>query len=260
MAKEAAHLRAEPDWTDNILDLESFSAAFMGQFRRARSLSDQAVERLKHDGDKDGAGAFLAEMSLEEALAGDRGMALAKGKMALSLSNSRDTESNAGIAIALAGDTVTASRVAADLNKRYPTDTMMRNTVAVIRASESIAATGSPDKGRNAIEILAVMGRYDLSGGLFLVPVYVRGRAYLEGGDPGKAAAEFQRILDHPGVPRNFITGAIARAGLANAEAAAGEKAKARTDYSTFLSLWKDADPDVPILKEARASLAGLNR
>lgn len=259
MAKEIAYLRAQPGWANNILDLESFSAAFMGQFVKARGLSEMAVGQLRHDGDKDGAGSFVAEMSLEEALVGNRALAEQKGKLALSLSTTRDTEPNVGIALALAGDSAGATRIATDLDKRFPTDTMIQNSVAIIRAAILMSDGKSPEDVRKAIELLAGIAHYDLSGTLYLVPVYVRGRAYLAAGDPARAAAEFQRIIDHPGVPRNFITGALAYAGLGDAEMRGGEKPKARADYESFLALWKNADPELPVLKQAKASFDGLN-
>jgi tetratricopeptide (TPR) repeat protein len=197
MAVEVAYLRTQPAWANNILDLESFSAAYKGQFRKARSLSDMAIERLNHDGDAAGAGAFLAEMSLEEALAGNSALAQEKARKSLLLSKEKDAEPNAGIALALAGDSAGATRIALDLDKRFPSDTIIQSSITIMRAALLVNVGRSPEDARKALEELSGISRYDLGSAFFLVPIYLRGRAHLETGDPAKAAAEFQRILDH---------------------------------------------------------------
>jgi tetratricopeptide (TPR) repeat protein len=108
------------------------------------------------------------------------------------------------------------------------------------------------------VEVLAPFTPYELNSELYLIPIYLRGQAYLAMGQSTEARIEFQKILDQPGITRNFITGSLARLGLADAEAHAGNKAKARADYTAFLALWHDADPDLPLLKTARASLQSL--
>jgi tetratricopeptide (TPR) repeat protein len=161
-------------------------------------------------------------------------------------------EMGAGVALALAGDKTRAEKAANDLNKRYPTNTMAQLAISTMRACTLLGDGKSPEGARQAVEELAGVARYDLSGSLFLIPAYVRGRAYLAAGQSANAAAEFQKILDHQGVTRTFVTGPLARLQLAEAEAQAGDKAKARSDYAAFLKLWRDADPDLPALKSAR--------
>jgi tetratricopeptide (TPR) repeat protein len=104
------------------------------------------------------------------------------------------------------------------------------------------------------VEALADVSGYETGGSIYLIPIYIRGRAYLAAGQSANAAAEFQKMLDHSGVTRNFPTGALARLGLAEAEAQASDKEKARADYAAFLALWRNADPDLALLKAAKAS------
>jgi tetratricopeptide (TPR) repeat protein len=105
---------------------------------------------------------------------------------------------------------------------------------------------------------MAAAAPYEFSTSLQGYPAYLRGQAYLKLGQSSAAAAEFQKILDHPGAVGNDPVGAFARLGLARAYALSGDPQKARTAYQDFLALWKDADPDVPILKQAKAEYAKL--
>jgi hypothetical protein len=166
----------------------------------------------------------------------------------------------AAIALALAGRLPQATRLADGLAQRFPEDTIVQfNYVPSIRAATAIES-GSPDK---AIQVLAAAVPYELGGPanqsptFCLYPVYLRGLALL-GARQGSAAAEFQKILDHPGVVLNEPIGALARLGLGRSYAVAGDKEKARKAYEDFFALWKDADPDVPILNQAKDEYAML--
>ena len=161
------------------------------------------------------------------------------------------------IALGLAGDSAQATRLAADLAKRFPEDTIVQfDYLPMIHAAAALQS-GSATK---AIEALAPAAPYELGSisGVTLYPVYLRGEAYLAAHQGSAAAAEFQKILDHPGVVANTPIGALAHLGLARAYALSGDTAKAKTAYQDFLALWKDADPDIPILKEAKAEYAKL--
>ena len=116
------------------------------------------------------------------------------------------------------------------------------------------------DRSLQAVETLEVSRPYELGQGAlnFLYPAYLRGEAYLKAGRGESAAAEFQKVLDHPGVMANFITGALARLQLGRAQAMMGDKAAARKSYQDFLTLWKDADPDLPFYRQAKAEYAKL--
>jgi len=170
-----------------------------------------------------------------------------------------------GLALAFAGDTkgtqLQVEKLANDLAKRFPEDTLVQfNYLPTIHAQLALNRT-NPSK---AIEALQASSPYELAttavhfNFIGLYPVYVRGEAYLAAHQGREAAAEFQKILDHRGVVTNGPIGALAHFEMARAYALADETAKARSAYQDFFTLWKDADPDIPILKEAKAKYAKL--
>jgi tetratricopeptide (TPR) repeat protein len=198
----------------------------------------------------------VAEAAWREALVGNMSLAKQQAQAALALSTGRDVEAISAIALGLAGDAAQASRLAADLAKRFPEDTIVQsNYLPTIRAAAALQG-GSASK---AIEALAPVAAYELgSVGQQLYPVYLRGEAYVAARQGSAAAAEFQKILDHSGVVANEPIGALAHLGLGRAYALQGDGSKARAAYQDFLALWKDADPDIPILKEAKSEYAKL--
>jgi eukaryotic-like serine/threonine-protein kinase len=181
-------------------------------------------------------------------------------QVAQALSTGRDVEAASAIALGLAGDAPQATRLAADLAKRFPEDTIVQsNYLPTIHAATALQE-GSAAK---AIEALVRAAPYELGSpaqtlNYALYPVYLRGEAYLAAHQGSSAAVEFQKILDHPGVVQNEPIGALAHLGLARADVLQGDTAKARTAYNDFLTLWKDADPDIPILIAAKAEYARL--
>jgi predicted Zn-dependent protease len=190
---------------------------------------------------------------------GNREQARAEAHAAVKLAPNRDVRALAALALARAGDTAGAEKLAAELDKTFPLDTLVeRYWLPTVRAG---VALERKDPNR-AIELLRVASMIELSEPsqftIFLCPVYVRGEAYLMLHDGKAAAAEFQKFIDHRGVVMNFPWGALARLGLARAYALQGDTTKARAAYQDFLTLWKDADPDIPILKEAQAEYAKL--
>ena len=178
----------------------------------------------------------------------------------MKLAPNRDVRVMAALALARASDTAGAEKLTAELDETFRLDTLVqRYWLPTIRAAVSL---GRKDPNR-AIELLKVASTIELGEPtadltIFLCPAYLRGEAYLMLHDGNRAAAEFQKFIDHPGVVMNFPWGALARLGLARAYAMQGDTAKARAAYQDFLTLWKDADPDVPILKEAKAEYAKL--
>lgn len=257
--REAAMVRSLPDWAGSMVALESVSAGFAGQFAKERDMSERVTQSSLRDQDKDGAAGTLSEASLQEALAGSREIAISKAQAALKLSNGGNVEEMAGLALALAGDAADANRDADEMNRQFPEDTIAQVTIATMRASLLLGSGNSPESARRAVQALAAASPYEMSGTLFLVPVYVRGQAYLASGQSAEARVEFQKILDHSGVPRNFVTLPLGHLGLGRALAQAGDKAGARAAYADFLALWKAADPDLPLLKAAKAELARLS-
>ncbi len=258
MEREAATLMGKPGFEDFMLAAESDTAANAGQFVKARELTRRASDSAQRADEKETAAGYEAESALREALVGNMNQAKQGAKAALALSTGRDAEAVSAIALALAGDSAQAMRMASDLAKRFPEDTIVQfDYLPMIHASVAIQSGG----GTKAIEALAPTAPYELgspaqSVAIALYTVYLRGEAYVAAHQGG--AAEFQKILNHPGVVENEPIGALAHLGLGRAYALSGDAAKARSAYQDFLALWKDADPDIPILKDAKAEYAKL--
>ena len=262
MEREAAGVMGKPGFEDVIFYNESDTAAYAGQFSKARELTRRASESAQHIDEKETAAAYVAESALREALVGNMSLAKQQAQAALALSTGRDVEAVSAIAMDLAGDAPQATRLAADLAKRFPEGTIVQfNYLPTIHAAAALQG-GSATK---AIEALTPAAPYELGSPaqaitFALYPVYLRGEAYVAAHQGSAAAAEFQKILDHPGVVQNEPIGALAHLGLARAYALAGDSVKSRTEYQNFFALWKDADPDIPILKQAKAEYAKLEK
>jgi tetratricopeptide (TPR) repeat protein len=260
MDREAAALMGKAGVEDLMLYFESDTAAFGGQFAKARELTRQAADSAQRADEKETAAYYEAEAALREGLVGNANLARQQVQAALALSNGRDVASLSAIALALANDTAQAARLTADLAKRFPEDTMVQfNYLPTIRAAGALRA-GNAAKALEALEAAASyeLGVPNVTFTFTLYPVYVRGEAYLMAHQAAPAVAEFQKILNHPGVVLNFPLGALAHLQLGRAYVLSGDIAKAKGAYQDFLALWKDADPDVPILKQARAEYAKL--
>ena len=262
MEREAAALMGKPGSENVVLYLESNTAAFVGQFAKARELARRAASSAERADEKETAVRYQAASALREALVGNVVMAKRQAKAALALSNGRRVERFSALALGLAGDTAQATRLAADLAQRYPKRTVMQSihlpTIHAVVALQSGKSKG-PDE---AIKALAAASPYELGRTFFIdtamYPVYVRGKAYLAAHQGHAAVTEYQKILDHPAVVQNDLIGALAHLQLGRAHALQGDTAKARAAYQDFLALWKDADPDIPILKEAKAEYVKL--
>ena len=262
-----------PGIEDTLLVNRALTAAYSGRLRQARLLSQQAEASAQRAEGKDSVSACMASAALVEALFGNAAEARQQAASALSLSTARDNQYTAALALAFAGDVVRSRTLAEDLAKRFPDDTMAQfNYLPSLRAQIALN-NRAPEK---AIEQLRAALPYELGQpgqSLFayenLYPIYVRGGAYLAAHQGSEAAAEFQKILDHPGIVLNEPIGALARLQLARAYALEarsapgvdGEaaRAKARAAYQDFLTLWKDADPGIPVLKQAKAEYAKLH-
>jgi serine/threonine protein kinase/tetratricopeptide (TPR) repeat protein len=260
MEREAAVLMGKPGFEDVMLYNESDTAAYAGQFSKARELTRRASESAQRADEKETAAGYQAESAMREALVGNMSQAKQQAQAALALSTGRDVEAISAIALGLAGDAAQASRLAADLAKRFPEGTIVQfNYLPTIHAATALQG-GSATK---AIEALVPVAPYEVgsaaqSFGFALYPVYLRGEAYLAAHQGSAAAAEFQKILDHPGVVGNEPIGALAHLGLARAYALSGDSAKSRTGYQNFFALWKAADSDIPILIAAKAEYVKL--
>jgi tRNA A-37 threonylcarbamoyl transferase component Bud32/Tfp pilus assembly protein PilF len=263
MAQQAAWLAGQRGLEGWAPVLEAETAAYSGRLKRGRELSRQAVLAftVKAEGEeKETAGSVEAEAALREALFGNASEARQGAAAALRLSRGRDVQYGAALALAFAGDAAQPQTLADDLAKRFPEDTIVQhNYVPTIHAQIELSRKDSA----KAIEALQAVAPYELGSPavapfIGMYPVYVRGTAYLAAHEGGLAAGEFQKILDHRGVVLNEPIGALAHLQLGRSYALEGDTTKARAAYIDFLSLWKDADPDVPILKEAKAEYAKL--
>jgi eukaryotic-like serine/threonine-protein kinase len=260
MEREAVWLRGKPGFEDVMLDSESDTAAYAGQFAKARELTRHASDSAQHADEKETAAGYEAEAAVREALVGNVSLAKQQAQAALALSTGRDVEAVSAIALGLAGDSAHATRLAADLAKGFPEDTIVRFDYLPMIHSAVALQSGSATK---ATEALAPATPYELGSAaqtlsFALYSVYLRGEAYAAAHQGSAALAEFQKILDHPGVVLNEPIGALAHLGLARAYGLSSDTAKANSAYQDFFALWKDADPDIPILKEAKAEYAKL--
>jgi tetratricopeptide (TPR) repeat protein len=263
LARSAAVVRKSSRDEDTISHLEALAMARSGQLRDARRTSAVAVEIAQRAGQGERAGLFEAGRAVWEAFYGNAAAARQTASKALALGRGRDVDYAAAFALALAGDLPQSRRLAEDLAREFPESTFVQSMyLPTLRALSSLNAHDPAA----AIQALQAASRYDLAlggagfigrfGGLY--PIYVRGMAYLAARQPAEAAGEFQRILDHPGIVLVDPMAAMARLQLARALALSGDTVKAKTVYSDLLTLWKNADPDIPVLKEARAEYARL--
>ncbi len=260
MEREASALMGKPGGEDQMLNYESDTALYRGQLRKARSLARRAIESARKADEKEATALYLAEAAVREALVGNVGLARQQAQAALALSNGKDVEGLSAITLGLAGDSVTATRLADDLGRRFPENTIVQfNYLPTVHAAVMLQR-GEAGK---AIAALATATPYELGTNFVtltfvLYPVYLRGEAYLAAKQGAAAAAEFQKILDHPGVVRSEPIGALAHWKLGRAFALSGETSNAKMAYQDFLTLWKDADPDVLVLRQARMEYANL--
>jgi predicted Zn-dependent protease len=205
------------------------------------------------------AGLWEAGASLREAFFEQVPDARKRAVAALKLSNSREVQYGAALTFALSGDSSRAQTLADDLEKRFPEDTVVRFSYLPVLRARIALNLGSSAK---AIEMLQTATPYELgaSRGLFgaLYPIYMRGEAHLVARQGHEAATEFQRILDHRGIVGSDPIGALAHLQLGRAMALSGDRTKAKSAYQDFLTLWKDADPNIPILSQARSEYAKL--
>ena len=262
MQRQLAWAMGKPGAEDFFLSVQSDTEAYAGRLEKARELSRRAADVAKRNDQKETAALWLLDAALREAEVGNTAQARQQATSALALASTSDLQVLAALAFARGGDTSRAQTMADDLNKRSPLNTILNGYwLPTIRAA--IALDGKhPEK---AMELLQAALAYELGqpspaaqvGGT-LYPVYVRGEAYLAAGQGQQAAAEFQKLIDHRGIVQNFVLGALAHLQLGRARALSGDKESARKDYQDFFALWKDADPDIPILKEAKAEYAKL--
>jgi eukaryotic-like serine/threonine-protein kinase len=261
MKRQVAWAVDKPGWDGVLLASQANTAAYSGQLGKAREFSRRAVASAERVQEKETAAGYEAEASLREALFGNAAQARQRAAAALTLSAGRDVQYGAALALALTGDAGRTQAMANELSNRFSDDTVVHfNYLPTIHALVALSRNDSS----KAIAALQPTAPYEIGtpgAGTFspnLYPVYVRAEAYLAGHHGSEAATEFQKILDHRGVVVNAPIGVLAHLGLARAYSLRGDNPKARAAYQEFLTLWKDADPDVPIVKVAKAEYAKL--
>jgi serine/threonine protein kinase/Flp pilus assembly protein TadD len=257
MDQQVAWAMGKPGKENLMLYMEADTAAYSGKLSAAREFARQAAASAAQAGEKEMQAGCEAAAALWEALYGNVAEARAHASATLANSNGRDAQYATALALALTGNSAYAAAFADDLAKRFPDDTIVRfNYLPTLHAQ---IALNSPGGTARAVEALAMALPYELgvSGNstywTSLYPVYVRGQAYLAARQGTQAAVEFQKIVDWPGIVVNEPIGALAHLGLARSYALAGDAPKSRAAYESFLTLWKDADADVPVLKQAKA-------
>jgi len=273
MAEQQQWYAGKPEYENFGLALVSHTEAYTGHVGKAQELTKRAVDSAARADNKENGALWQADAALQQAAYGNAAEARQAAIAALKLApTSQGVEIEAALAFAMAGDTGRAESLAEDLGRRFSLDTQtqalwlpaIQGQLALDKKNPASALitlqTATPIELANVITTPV--------GISCLYPVYVRGEAYLAAGQGSAAAAEFQKILDHSGIVWNCWTGALAHLGVARANAlqartsqgadADAARTRALAAYKDFLTLWKDADPDIPILKEAKAEYAKL--
>ena len=262
MKEQVTQLAGQSGVGDMLLAYEADTAAYSGRLKEAEELTRRAMESAEKAGKKEKAATYSAVSGLREALFGYAAKARRLAMLATQHSSGVDVQYGSALGVAYAGDAKRAQDLTLGLDKRFPEATIVQyNYLPTLRAKLSLNRGDASE----AIEILSAASPYELGRTTFsdyswngLYPVYVRGEAYLAAHQGSQSAAEFQKILDHRGIVGNSPIGALAHFQLGRAYAMQGDIARAKAAYTDFLTLWKDADPDIPILKQAKAEYAKL--
>ena len=263
MERAAARGRDNPESADWMTNTQASVLAYSGHLTQARTMTRRAVEMESQAHQPERAAMYEAAAAVREAFFGNASEARQRAAAALELSKSRDVEYGAAFALAFSGDIPGSQPLAGDLEKRFPEDTFARFTYLPIHRALVALNRGNPSA---AIEELQIAAPYELATpgtwfaffGIVYAP-YVRGQAYLSAHRYTEAAGEFRKILDHPGIVFADPVRVVALLQLSRALAAAGDGIKAKAAYQDFLTLWKDADSDIRLLKQAKTEYAKLN-
>jgi len=246
-----------------IANAEALALARSGQLQAARLSSSRAVDLALQEGEREAAASYQAGRAVWEAVCGNAGEGRKNAMAALELSKGRDVQYAAALALALSGSSSQAEALAADLDKRFPEDTFVKFTYVPVLRALAAQARGRPAE---SIEQLHVTFPYELAvnglnfnrflGGLY--SAYLRGDAFTAAHQYAEAAAEFQKVLDHRGLVGVDPIGALAHVKMGRALVLSGDTIKGKAAYQDFFTLWKNADPDVPILRQAHEEYARL--
>ena len=261
MERQIAWGAGKPGDEDPLLSLQSDTEAFYGRLGQAREFSRRAIDSAIRSDSKETAALWQANAALREAEFGNFAAAKQDASAAVSLAPGRDIKVLAALASARSGDLAKARALAAELEKSDPLNTVLK--IYWLPTIEAAIELGQ-NQADATIQSLQAAAPYELGspppfqvGSMY--PVYLRGQAYLLQHKGSDAAAEFQKFLDHKGIALNFPLGALAELELARSYVAAGDSTHAKAAYQDFLTLWKDADTDIPILKQAKSESAALH-
>ena len=269
LQKDAAEMQRQSTWAagkpqgeNMLLSAQSDTEAYAGHLGRARELTQQAMQSAAQNDQQESVGQWQMNAALREAEFGNTTRARQQIDEVLAKSPNRDMQILGALALARTGDSARAEQMADDLAKQFPQDTVVnRYWLPTIRAAIEI----NRKNPANAIDALAISIPYELGNpspqaeiGAYLYPAYIRGQSYLLLQDGEKAEGEFQKFLTHPGITVNCPLGALAHLQLGRAYTLMHDSGKARAAYDHFFGLWKDADADVPVLKQAKVEYAKL--
>ncbi|MFY9907217.1 MAG: protein kinase [Terriglobales bacterium] len=269
LQKDAAEMQRQSTWAagkpqgeNMLLSAQSDTEAYAGHLGRARELTQQAMQSAAQNDQQESVGQWQMNAALREAEFGNTTRARQQIDEVLAKSPNRDMQILGALALARTGDSARAEQMADDLAEQFPQDTVVnRYWLPTIRAAIEI----NRKNPANAIDALAISIPYELGNpspqaeiGAYLYPAYIRGQSYLLLQDGEKAEGEFQKFLTHPGITVNCPLGALAHLQLGRAYTLMHDSGKARAAYDHFFGLWKDADADVPVLKQAKVEYAKL--
>ena len=267
MQRQIALARGKGERENWLSNLQALTLARSGRLEGARESARHAVEHASAAGNRERAAAYETAMAVWEAWYGNTAAARRSALRVLDVERGRHVTYAGALALAIAGDTARAQTIADDLDHRFPEDTSVQ--FSYLPTLRALAALRSNDPAR-ALEVLRPAATYEFAqpgtsfygvGGVAfgaMYPTYVRGMSYLALRKAAEAAAEFQRILDHPGIVLEDPMGALARLQLARALALSGDTVKAKRAYDDLLTLWKNGDPDTPVIKQARSEYSKL--
>ena len=258
---DEAGMQQELKWAEGkpseylLLNEATAAAAAHGQIQKANELMQRSVQVSERLGFKGTTAVTQAALALTQAELGNAAKAKELCASSSRLASGRSNLELVAVALAMGGDVSRAQAITADLGRRFPEDTLLHAVYVPMVEALSVSNGKAP---QDAIARLQTAAPYEVGSAQGLLPIYIRGLAYLQAKRGTDAAAEFQKIVDHRGIAPVAPEHSLAKLGLGRAYVLTGDAAKARAAYQDFFALWKDADPDLPILKEAKAEYAKL--
>jgi tetratricopeptide (TPR) repeat protein len=261
IARQAAQLKGVSEFEDILLDYQAQAAAREGRLNESRSISERAVQMALGAKQPDSASLYLAQSAMNDAWAGNRSQARLQAQKALQLSSGSEGEAVATVALAVAGDSAEALHLANDLARRFPENTIVRDQyVPMVRAAAALHSGAPVNNPGDILNELASARPYEFGSHameriayLTCYSIYFRGEAYLVARQGAQAAAEFQKILDHPQLTLTDPVSAMATLGLARAYELSGDRAKSVAVYKNFQNIRRNADTGLSLFLRAKA-------